>query len=149
MMQERFNIRVYGLLINDRAEVLVSDEYRFGKRMTKFPGGGLEHGEGTIECVKREFIEELDTPIEVLEHFYTTDFYQPSAFRNTDQIISIYYRVRNAVPLTVPIRTVPFDFDVLEEEAQVFRWLPLKGLAQAGITFPIDRHVAALLEGVG
>jgi hypothetical protein len=42
----KFNIRVYGLLINKQQEVLVTDEYRIGMYMTKFPGGGLEYGEG-------------------------------------------------------------------------------------------------------
>ncbi len=36
-----FNIRVYALLINEKNEVLITDEFRFGKEMTKFPGGGL------------------------------------------------------------------------------------------------------------
>ena len=42
-----FNIRVYGILINDAKQVLVSDEYIRGTYITKFPGGGLEFGEGT------------------------------------------------------------------------------------------------------
>ena len=39
---KRFNIRVYGILINDRNELLVSDELIKGLQFTKFPGGGLE-----------------------------------------------------------------------------------------------------------
>ena len=54
----QFNIRVYGILINERNEVLLTDEYRFGTEITKFPGGGLEFGEGTIDCIKREMMEE-------------------------------------------------------------------------------------------
>ena len=41
---KHFNIRVYGILIQD-SNVLVSDEYIKGKNITKFPGGGLEYGE--------------------------------------------------------------------------------------------------------
>jgi len=44
--------------------------------MTKFPGGGLQFGEGTIDCIKREFREELGCEIGVLKHFYTTDYFQ-------------------------------------------------------------------------
>ena len=73
----RFNIRVYGLLIED-GKVLVSDELIKGKGITKFPGGGLEFGEGTIEALKREFREELDTEIHIRRHYYTTDFYVPA-----------------------------------------------------------------------
>ena len=39
---KRFNVRVYGLLINNRQQVLVADEaFKNGTRATKFPGGGL------------------------------------------------------------------------------------------------------------
>src|SRR3954464_7827479 len=89
----RFNIRVYGLLINDKKQVLVSDEYIRGGYYTKFPGGGLEFGEGTRDCLKREFMEEMNLDVAVGEHLYTTDFYQMSAFNPKLQIISIYYYV--------------------------------------------------------
>src|ERR1044071_6707044 len=89
-----FNIRVYGVLINERKEVLVSDEYIRGSYYTKFPGGGLEYGEGTRDCLKREFIEEMNLKVEVGDHLYTTDFFQLSAFRPNQQILSIYYLVK-------------------------------------------------------
>ena len=89
-----FNIRVYGLLINEQRQVLVSDEYIRGSYYTKFPGGGLELGEGTRDCLKREFKEEMDLEVEIGEHLYTTDFYQVSAFNTAHQIISIYYLVK-------------------------------------------------------
>ena len=85
-----FNIRVYGLVINDREELLVTDEFRAGMKMTKLPGGGLIWGEGIHDCLKREFKEELNCSIDILEHFYTTDFFQISAFNNEHQLISIY-----------------------------------------------------------
>src|SRR5690554_8176433 len=88
-----FNIRVYGILINAQDEVLLSDERRFGREFTKFPGGGLKHGEGLKDCVQREFKEELDLEVEVHDLIYLTDFYQVSAFNPQDQIISVYYRV--------------------------------------------------------
>ena len=66
MDEKRFNVRVYGILINDRNELLVSDELIKGIRFTKFPGGGLEWGEGIEACLKREFIEDLNQPIKWL-----------------------------------------------------------------------------------
>src|SRR5437762_14381427 len=89
-----FNIRVYGILINEKKQVLVIDEYIRGKYYTKFPGGGLELGEGTRDCLKREFQEEMDLEVEVGDHLYTTDFFQESAFKPGHQIISIYYLVK-------------------------------------------------------
>src|ERR1700761_2378641 len=99
-----FNVRVYGILINDDNQVLISDEEEYGMRFTKFPGGGLEPGEGLIDGLKREFVEECDAEIEVLEHFYTTDFYVKSAF-NDSQVISVYYTVKNINPLNLIIKT--------------------------------------------
>ncbi|HEY1007169.1 MAG TPA: NUDIX domain-containing protein, partial [Sphingobacteriaceae bacterium] len=79
-MNYPFNVRVYGLLINDGREILLSDEEEYGVRFTKFPGGGLEYGEGLREGLRREFMEECLAEVEVLDHFYTTDFYIKSAF---------------------------------------------------------------------
>jgi ADP-ribose pyrophosphatase YjhB (NUDIX family) len=72
-------VRVYGLLIDEQEQVLVSDEYIRGNYYTKFPGGGLEFGEGLREGLTREFQEEMQLNIEVLDHLYTTDFFQRSA----------------------------------------------------------------------
>ena len=75
-----FNIRVYGILQNKNGDVLVSDEFIRGNQYTKFPGGGLEFGEGTRDCLKREFLEEMQLKVLVTDHIYTTDFFQMSAF---------------------------------------------------------------------
>src|SRR5574338_991963 len=106
-----FNIRVYGILINENKQILVSDEYIRGNFFTKFPGGGMEFGEGTRDCLRRELREELGIESEIGDHIYTTDYFQMSAFRPTDQIISIYYFAKQLEELKVPIRIKPFDFD--------------------------------------
>jgi 8-oxo-dGTP diphosphatase len=64
-----FNVRVYGLLINDEQEILISDEQEYGMQFTKFPGGGLELGEGLIDGLKREFVEECNVEVEVIQSF--------------------------------------------------------------------------------
>src|ERR1700744_5003844 len=95
-MQNRLNVRVYGIWINE-GRLLVNEELIKGQKVIKLPGGGLDIGEGTIDCLKREWKEELGLDIVVKEHFYTTDFYQPSAY-NDSQVISIYYYVSGNVP---------------------------------------------------
>src|SRR6266513_6357519 len=100
-----FNIRVYGILINEKKQVLVADEFIRGGYYVKFPGGGLELGEGTRDCLKREFKEEMNLDVEIGEHLYTTDFYQVSAFNPAHQIISIYYLVKALEEIKVPLRT--------------------------------------------
>src|ERR1700741_1009505 len=116
----RFNIRVYGLLVNHSNQILISDEQEYGMQFTKFPGGGLEYGEGLIDGLKREFVEECNVEVEVLSHFYTTDFYIKSAF-NDSQIISVYYMVKNITPLNLIFKTAVFDFDGEGEVLQSFR----------------------------
>lgn len=139
----RFNVRVYGLLFNERNEVLVTDEKRFGIQFTKFPGGGLEFGEGTIDCLKREFIEELNAKVEIESHYYTTDFFQESAFKNTDQILSIYYIVKLSAELKTKISSKKFDF---KDQEQIFRWMSITDLQkEEALTFPIDKVVAKKL----
>ena len=139
-----FNVRVYGLLINDQNEVLISDEQEYGMRFTKFPGGGLEFGEGLIDGLKREFLEECDAEVDVIRHFYTTDFFVKSAF-NDSQVISVYYLVKNTAPLNLNFKTVVFDFDGEGDILQSFRWVNLSALANEDFLFPTDQHVAKLL----
>lgn len=145
-MNQTFNVRVYGILISEAGEVLVTDEYIKGKKFTKFPGGGLEYGEGTRECLKREWQEELQQDIEVGDHLYTTDFFQLSAFGDGRQIISIYYFVKTNSPFKVHFKSIPFDFDKLEEDAQIFRWIPMRDFGESSVTFSIDQKVAALIK---
>lgn len=139
-----FNVRVYGLLINDQHEILISDEREYGMEFAKFPGGGLEHGEGLIDGLKREFAEECNVEIDVLQHFYTTDFYIKSAF-NDSQIISVYYLVKNKTHLDLNFKTIAFDFDGEGDILQSFRWISLADLRPEDLTFPIDKHVVKLL----
>lgn len=139
-----FNVRVYGLLINERDEILISDEQEYGMCFTKFPGGGLEFGEGLTEGLKREFMEECNVEIVILSHFYTTDFFVKSAF-NDSQIISVYYLVKNISGLNLSIKTKVFDFDGDGDVLQAFRWLKLSEISATDFTFPTDKHVAELL----
>jgi 8-oxo-dGTP diphosphatase len=148
------SIRVYGILMNDKQQVLVSDELIRGMYITKFPGGGLEKGEGTRECLVREFMEELNLAVETGEHIYTTDFYQQSAFNTAHQILSIYYYVKALAPITIPLRTTPFDFDaaqlaIYEEKKQVetFRFVNIDDFGQQTVHLPIDKIVAEIVKG--
>ena len=140
-----YNIRIYGIFINEQNELLVTDEFRHGTEITKFPGGGLEWGEGTIECLKREFREELNCEIEIVGHFYTTDFFQQSAFHSHHQLISIYYKVKVTEPLAIPISKTQYDFEKTEG-AQSFRWISVSKITTDDFTFPIDQKVAVMLK---
>ncbi len=140
-----FNIRVYGILINTNNEVLISDEYRMDMYMTKFPGGGMEYGEGTIDCLKREFKEELNVEVDIENHFYTTDYFQAAQFFDNIQLISIYYLVRTKSFDQITTTQRKFDFEAIEGK-QAFRWLKLNELQIEDFTFPIDQKVVQLLH---
>lgn len=132
---DRFNIRVYGIWVQDE-RVLVSEEEIRGKEYIKFPGGGLELGEGIIQCLKREWVEELDMEIEVLEHFYTTDHFQASAF-DKSQVISIYYMVK-------PIH--PDIYIINRNENEHSYWVKLTDMNETTFSLPIDKKVAKMLK---
>lgn len=142
----KFNIRVYGLLINDKNEVLITDEDIKGFRFTKFPGGGLEFGEGLIDALKREFIEECNLEIEVVKHFYTTDFFVKSLF-NDEQLISVYYLVKANSPINFKISSISFDFDDQQSnDKQSFRIKSIHAISESELNFPVDKHVLQLLK---
>ena len=152
-MTAYFNIRVYGILINEAREVLVTDEKIRGQYITKFPGGGLEIGEGTRDCLQREFREEMNLKVEVTQHLYTTDFYQQSAFNPEHQIISIYYYVKALEPIKFVLTEKEFDFtetqlNIYNEKnaIETFRFMNLKDFSSENMTLPIDKIVAQIIK---
>ncbi len=141
-MIKRFNVRVYGIIVRNE-HVLIAHERRGDWSFTKFPGGGLEKGEGIVEGLKREMREELNLKIKSMSHFYTTEAFVQSAFDPEDQIISIYYRIE-------------FDDDELSNMAMAldhpgesinFEWKAISKVKESDLTFPIDKEVLGLLKG--
>ncbi|RIH66102.1 NUDIX domain-containing protein [Mariniphaga sediminis] len=144
-----FIIRVYGIVLNEKNEVLLTDEFQIGMKMTKFPGGGIHFGEGTVDCLKREFREECNgQEIDNIRHFYTTDYFQEAFFHDNHQLISIYYLVNLKKPICFPISEKPFDFEKMENGNQSFRWVKLKVLKTDDLSFPIDKFVANKLKEI-
>ncbi len=145
-MDGRFNIRVYGIHLNSNKEILLSDEFVLNTKMVKFPGGGLEFGEGPEDCLKREAIEEFGQEIIIKEHFYTTHFFQKALYFENMQLISIYYFFDFKEPVRFKLSSTPFDFAELKEGSQSFRYAPLSTLKEDDLNFPIDRYVLRKLK---
>jgi ADP-ribose pyrophosphatase YjhB (NUDIX family) len=143
-----YTIRVYGIFMNE-GEVLLSDECVDDYYFTKFPGGGLEFGEGTIDTLQREIKEELGAEIQIIKHIYTTDFFVSSAFDPNKQVLSIYYLAAFKNAKDIPKNTLPFNFDKSLSKAESFRWMKLNELKENDLTFPIDKHVLGLLKASG
>ncbi len=146
MNAKKFNVRVYGLLIDKDKNVLISDEEEKGRRYIKFPGGGLEFGEGLADALKREFIEECNLEVDIVSHFYTTDFFVASAF-DGGQLISVYYLVKPLQNFKFRISTCEYDFDgQVGEIKQCFRMVNMEDLNEASVTFPVDKYVVKLIK---
>ncbi len=132
---ESFTIRVYGIIIHEQ-QLCLSRERIQNELYVKFPGGGLEFGEGTKECLQREMLEETEQVIRTGDHFYTTDFFQPSLFHDHPvQVISIYYFAEFLNPQN--LKTVSPE----SKDEGVF-WIPINELSPAMLDLPIDKVVA-------
>lgn len=140
-MSGNLTIRVYGLLVED-GRVLVSDEVIRGRHITKFPGGGMEFGEGPLDALVREIREEMGIEALDLAHYYTTEFFQQSTFHSTPmQVMSLYYTFRTA---NTDALAAVIDGDGRKAESdsdEVFRWLRLKEARAEDLSLPIDRIV--------
>ncbi|KFF01071.1 NUDIX hydrolase [Chryseobacterium formosense] len=91
-MIDNINVRVYACVVKDKKVLTLFEEYA-GEPLMKFPGGGLEYGEGLTDCLKREFEEELNVHIEIVEHLYTQEDFLVSRFKENEQLLTIYYIV--------------------------------------------------------
>ena len=143
-----FNLRSYGILIED-SKVLLSKEWypHFPEGMIKFPGGGVQLGEGVADAVKREFMEELQMPVSVHKVFYVPHGFLKSHFDNT-QIVSFYWNVERLggqVPLNSP-REILTDRGT--PGRQKFMWVSLQDFDPLKMTFPFDKEVGHKLVEV-
>ena len=134
----RFNIRVYALIIFKK-NILLSRELIQNKLIYKFPGGGVELGEGIVDALQREAKEEMGQHLNHITHFYTTDFFQRSSFDSSEQLISIYFKASLSKNLNnrlkIPVKDQP-----------VFEWKRLVDLDEENLHFPIDKKVLNMIK---
>lgn len=134
----RFNIRVYALIIF-KNNILLSRELIQNKLIYKFPGGGVEIGEGIVDALQREAKEEMGQHLNHITHFYTTDFFQRSSFDSSEQLISVYFKASLSQHLNnklkIPVKDQP-----------VFEWKTLVDLNEEYLHFPIDKKVLNMIK---
>ncbi len=124
-----FNIRIYGLLI-EQNRLLITKELFVDELIYKFPGGGLEFGEGLHDCLIREFKEELNLDIEVVQHIFTQENFIQSAVNPDDQVLMIYYQVK----------AKNFeDFKVKTSDIKELIWKDLDELKAEDLTMPTEQ----------
>lgn len=132
-MSKPFNVRVYALLVHDNKVMIIHEPFQ-NQLIYKLPGGGLEFGEGTRECLVREFKEELNLDVEIGEHFYTQDFFIQNAFDSTEQILMIYY-------LATTTDDALHKMKVLDEDIEEILWLSMDQLHAEQMTLATDKIV--------
>ena len=134
----RFNFRVYALIIF-KNNILLSRELIQNKLIYKFPGGGVEIGEGIVDALQREAKEEMGQHLNHITHFYTTDFFQRSSFDSSEQLISVYFKASLSQHLNnklkIPVKDQP-----------VFEWKTLVDLNEEDLHFPIDKKVLNMIK---
>lgn len=133
-----FNVRVYALL-EHKGKVMVMHEPFQGKLIYKFPGGGLEFGEGTVDCIKREFLEELNLNVDVTSHFYTQDFFILNAFDPSEQVLLIYYKASVSDNDLKKLKILDADINEL-------LWIEPKKLKADKFTLDADKVVVELYK---
>jgi len=134
-MIDKINVRIYACAVKDSKVLTLFEEYA-GQPLLKFPGGGLEFGEGLTDCLHREFDEELNVKIEILEHLYTQEDFLVSRFRENEQLLTIYYLVKIANEE---------DFLILDPCIEKAEWLPIDTEINP-FTLPVDRIVFEKLK---
>lgn len=129
-----FNIRVYALCIVNN-ELLTVQEPFAGCIVTKLPGGGLEFGEGTTDCLKREFKEELNLEITVGDAFYIQEDFVPSLAKDGKQLLTLYFyaTILNLNKLKITDKII-----------KQVNWIPLT--ANNPFTLPVDQIVFNKLQ---
>ncbi|MAZ96347.1 MAG: hypothetical protein CMP53_02355 [Flavobacteriales bacterium] len=87
-----FNARCYAIIKSQNNRVLVMKERWHGVDLQKFPGGGLELGEGLLECISREIEEEFrySQTLEYVHCFTPTDCFS-SRFKPREQLLLNYF----------------------------------------------------------
>lgn len=125
-MIKGFNVRVYALCVENNKLLVLHENYNNNK-LCKLPGGGLEYGEGVIECLKRECKEELNLDIIGYQPFYIQEDFIESIADQSKQIVLLYFKVKFAN-----------SNEILLSDAciQKYQWIDIK--EKSPLHLPVD-----------
>ena len=142
-----FNVRVYALCILNNKLLTLKEPFA-EKMVTKLPGGGLEFGEGTAECLKREFKEEIGADVLVKELKWVGEIFFPFLGKPCHQIC-LFYLVELQDESQIPLdgtflASESFDGQTFDLE---FSWIALSGLNSIILYPPIAKELLQKLDG--
>ena len=138
----KFNARCYALIRSNQNRVLVMMERWQGVDLNKFPGGGLELGEGLLECIYREIGEEFQKSEHLnYSHLYTPTNCFASRFKPNEQLLLNYFSSKELANEEL-WTLIPGDKNLLG-----MKWLELKSENASWFTLQSDREAfLSLLE---
>jgi 8-oxo-dGTP pyrophosphatase MutT (NUDIX family) len=134
-----FRIGAYGFLRED-GRVLVTRTRTVAGTVTNFPGGALELGEGALDALRREFIEETGIEVRPTGLAYASEGYHQSEAYPQNQLVKIYWFVERAGGTLNP------EGNGHDVEAAYF--VDIAALDGAGLT-SADREAVAALRAKG
>lgn len=138
----KFNARCYAVIRSSQDRVLVMMERWKGVDLNKFPGGGLELGEGLLECIYREIDEEFERNEHLnYKHLHTPTGCFSSRFKPQEQLLLNYFTNRENAEET-NWELIPNDPNLLG-----IKWLELKAENAEWLTLESDKEAfLALLD---
>ncbi len=90
---ETFRVGAYGVLIEE-GKVLVTHTRTRSGLIWNLPGGALEVGEGALDALKREFIEETGLQVEASGLAHASERFHQSKDYPENQLVKLYWFVK-------------------------------------------------------
>jgi 8-oxo-dGTP diphosphatase len=138
-----FNVRVYALIVKNN-RLLISEEQHGGVFLRKFPGGGLQFGEGILQALHRELKEELNADVESASMLCVTEDFVVSFLNNKQQVIGVHYLVE--LKQDYSDEFLNNNRVELENGHIHFKWVLIDSLAAEDFTSPVDKSAFEKLK---
>ena len=138
---KRFNVRVYGCLTHPDLGILTSVEKIQGRTYRKFPGGGLEGEKAYAIALSVNFWKNSICLFRPERISIRPTFFQRSAFRPNEQVISIYME---AIPDDGTKERLE-DLQAIEKDHRA-EWISLHNFHEDLFELPTDRAFVQLMK---